>query len=156
MFSWVNRVASHVSLAVLPCWLKSVFFQDETSSGVDPIHKPSITWEQKQFLDLALSFLPLAPMCVRLLVWSNITANQGYKNTEHSSLIWGIWGWSKSLLNKISKIEWDRIYLTLPFFFFFFQRKKSLTDSKILGSAITQATNTPVIQWVSGLQPHFK
>ena len=48
-----------------------------------------------------------------------------YKNTEHSSLAGGIWGWSKSSWNKISKIEWDRIDLTS--FFFFPQGRKSLT-----------------------------
>ena len=111
------------------------------------VRHPSSGWDQKQTPDLALSSPPPAPIGVCLLVWNNITVNQGYKNTEHSSLTGGIWGWSKSSWNKISKIEWDRIDLTS----FFFPPRKKESDYRILGSAITQATNTPVIQWVSGL-----
>ena len=89
------------------------------------VRHPSSGWDQKQTPDLARSSPPLAPIGVCLLVWNNITVNQGYTNTEHSSLAGGIWGWSKSSWNKISKIERDRIDLTS--FFFFPQGRKSLT-----------------------------
>lgn len=115
VLSWINQVASHSSPNILPSWWKSVFAQDESRGGTDPIGKTYIIPKLKQIPNLALSFLPLAPIWVCLLVWNNITVNQGYKNTEHSSLVWGIWSWSKSLLNKISKIEWNRICLTFLF-----------------------------------------
>lgn len=129
MLSWINQVASHLSPDSLPSWWKSVFAQDESRGGTDPTGKTSIILKQKQIPKLALSFLPLAPVWVCLLVWNNITVNQGYKNTEHSSLVWGIWSWSKSLLNKISKIEWNRICLTLPFFFPLKEKSSWLQDS---------------------------
>lgn len=144
LHAWVQRVCAASQSASLRR------MRSEAALAPSGRH-PSSVWDQKQIPNLALSFPPLVPIGVCVLVWNNITVNQGYKNTEHSSLAGGIWGWSKSLSNKISKIEWDRIYLTPPSPFFFSQGRKSLTDSRILGSAITQATNTPVIQWVSGL-----
>lgn len=62
------------------------------------VRHPSSGWDQKQIPDLALPFPPLAPIGLCLLVWNNITVSQGYKNTEHSSLVEGIWGWSKIIV----------------------------------------------------------
>lgn len=99
--------------------------QDEIRCGIDPIHETSITdWEQNQIPNLAPSVLPCDPDGNSFLF--GLSQSAKVKETQHSFLAWGIWSWSKQLLNTIRNTEWHRRQLICPFCFFLPRQKESV------------------------------